>query len=221
MTDFYIPALLDLLTAEEAGLLSSLARRRVFSDGDTIREQGDAPGGMDVVVAGQVKLVKRQPDGRLVLLTTIYPGQNYGEVIGYPFIGRSHAAIAVGETTIDSISPADFPKLLEHPGMLRHLYDVAIVKLTRAVEVLDDLRTLRVEGRLAKQLLRMTGAGETASVIECVQEDLASALGISAVTLAKAIGVLREQGLVTTGYRQIVVPDIARLRGWVAELQGE
>jgi CRP-like cAMP-binding protein len=220
MTDFGVSALLDLLTDEEAEILFSLARRQAYADGETIHEQGDPSGGMSIVIAGQVKLVKRQPNGSQVLLATVNPGQNYGEVAGYPFIGRTHTSIAVGETVIDDISPTDFQTLLEHPGILRHLYDIAIYRLGHAVEMLDDMRALRMEARLAKLLLGMIGQKDTSSRIECLQEDLANVLGVSGMTLAKALAVLREAGLVTTGYRQILVPDVSRLRQWVAESQG-
>ena len=53
--------------------------------------------------------------------------------------------------------------------------------------------------------------------IECLQEEPANLLGVSTMTLAKAIKSLRCEGLVKTGYRYVSIPDPARLDAWVEE----
>lgn len=183
-----------------------------------IHEEGDTAQGMSVVITGQVKLVKRQASGNLLLETSVNPGQSYGDVTQVAIGRRTHGAMATGETVVDHFSPQAFETLLEHPGILRALYRIVTYRLTRAVEMLDDMRALPTEGRVAKLLSRMIDAEADSGRIECLQEDLANILGVSSMTIAKALSVLRREGLVTTGYRQILVPDAVRLRDWVAGL---
>lgn len=215
MSDFGVPSLLEQLSAEEIEVLSSLARRQTYADGEMIHEEGDTAQGMGVVIAGQVKLVKQQTSGNLLLETSVNPGQSYGDVTLVATGRRTHGAMARGETVVDHFSPQAFETLLDHPGILRALYRIVTYRLTHAVEMLDDMRALPAEGRLGKLLARMIDDDADSGRIECLQEDLANILGVSTMTIAKALSALRRQGLVTTGYRQILVPDAARLRAWI------
>lgn len=217
MSDFAIPTLLGLLTVEEVEVLSSLARRQNYADGETIHEEGDLTSGIGVVISGRVKLVKRQSSGNLLLETIVFPGQTYGDSTHFRTNRRTHGAIAEGETVIDHLSPHAFDQLLEYPGILRALYHISTFRLASLIELLDDMRALPIEGRLAKLLGRMIEVEVGACRIDCLQEDLANVLGVSSMTIAKALGVLRNEGLVTTGYRQITVLDVARLRQWGAD----
>lgn len=218
MSDFGVPSLLGYLSLEEIEFLSSLAHRKFYSDGEMVHAEGDAATGMGIVISGQVKLVKQQASGNLLLETAVNPGQSYGDVTSFLIGRRTHGAVAAGETVVDHFSPQAFERLLEHPGILKALYRIATFRLTRAVELLDDMRTLPIEGRLAKLLSGMIADGDCSGRIECLQEDLANILGVSGVTIAKALTVLRREGLVKTGYRQILVPDAGRLREFVAGL---
>ena len=215
MSDFGVPSLLGQLTDEECEFLSSLARRQNYADGEMVHEEGDAATGMSVVISGQVKLVKRHSSGNLLLETAVNPGQSYGDVASLLIGRRTHGAVAAGETVVDHFSPQAFEKALECPGILRALYRIATYRLSRAVEMLDDVRALPIEGRLAKLLGGMIEGGAESGQVDCLQEDLANILGVSAMTIAKALSALRRQGLVATGYRRIMIPDAARLRSWV------
>lgn len=215
MSDFSVPYLLDLLSDEDAALLSSLARRKNYFDGEIIHEEGDGDCGIGVVVSGQVKLIRRRSNGNLLIETTVNPGQSYGEVTSI-LVGRStHGAVAAGETVIDHFSPPVYESLLDQPGILRALYRIATFRLARAVDMLDDMRALPIEGRLAKQLAAMA-TGDDPAEVDCLQEDLANILGVSMMTIAKALGVLKKEGLIETGYRRILVPDARRLHEWGA-----
>lgn len=218
MSDFGVPSLLGQLSDEEREVLSSLARRQTYADGEMIHEEGDVSHGMSVVISGQVKLVKRQPSGNLLLETSVNPGQSYGDVTSSLIGHRTHSAVATGETVVDHFSPQAFEQLLDHPGILKSIYRIAAHRLSRAVELLDDIRALPIEGRLAKLLINMMEQDSASGRVECLQEDLANILGVSSMTVAKALATLRREGLVTTGYRQITVPDADRLRAWIAGL---
>lgn len=215
MSDFGVPSLLEQLTDEEMEFLSSLARRQNYADGEMVYEEGDAATGMSVVISGQVKLVKRHSSGNLLLETVVNPGQSYGDVTALLVGRRTHGAVAAGETVVDHFSPQAFEKVLECPGVLRALYRIATYRLSRAVEMLDDVRALPIEGRLAKLLGGMIEGDANSGHVECLQEDLANILGVSTMTIAKALSALRRQGLVVTGYRRIMIPDAKRLRDWV------
>lgn len=216
MSDFGVPALASLLPADELAFIQGLATRRTCRDGEMIHDRGDPGPAMGLVVRGRIKLVTPRSCGRESFITFVSAGYHYGDVGLLDRQHRVYRAVAIGETEVDYVSRQDFPRLLERPAIVRALYEVAAYRLAILADVMDDLRGLPPEVRLAKLLHTMYVRSGHEPRIEFLQEDFANLLGISTVTLSKAFRQLRELGLAETGYRQIVITDPAGLRQWLA-----
>lgn len=217
MTDFGAPVLTQLLPEEELQLLCSVAVRRCYRHGEMVHDRGDSPSYMGVVVRGSVMLVSPRCNGREIYLSRVKIGQNFGDIT-IPFSEScTHRAIAAGDTQIDHISCEAFERLLDRPAIVRALYKVAAYRLSWAVEMLDDIRALPADVLFAKLLISFHDTMDNARTLEFVQENFASYLGVSLVTLNKAMRSLKEAGLIETGYRQLCITDPDRLRRWLAE----
>lgn len=216
MTDFGSPDLLALLAPSEAELLRSLSRRRRYRDGETVHERGDPDLRMGLVVKGCVKLMRLNRNGEIAFALTVNAGQNYGDTVTLDRFERTHQAVAVGETEIDFLSADALNFILENePKIVAALYRVAAHRLIAAVDMIDDMRMLKIEARLAKYILKMLEESEKSDRIECLQDELAKLLGVSSVTIAKGLRVLAGKGLIKTGYRHILVPNPERLQEWL------
>ena len=215
MTDYAAPSLVELLGPEERKVLKALGQRRTFADGALIHARGDPDAAMGVVVRGMIKLVRQLRDGRQLLVVTVNPGQHYADTNTFEHNLRTHHAMAVGATEVDFYPHKAFLQLLEHPGIVRVLYRINSYRLAQAIDMLDDMRAVPPEVRLAKILSVMQASADGASRIECRQDELSSLMGVSAMTLAKAIKVLRLEGVIETGYRYVAIPDRARLQAWI------
>ncbi|MFA7587202.1 MAG: Crp/Fnr family transcriptional regulator [Novosphingobium sp.] len=217
MINFDIPFLDKLLTQTDLEFLRGLAVRRSFSDGEMIQDRGDADPVLALVVRGKVKLVTPLADGREIFTTVINPGQNYGDIaLMTGQVKRVHRAIAVGDTEVDIVAGATVGALLDRPSIVTALYKVASARLGLLMALLDDMRAHPPEVRLARVLLLMQG-NERGGRIDFGQEDVANLLGVSTVTLAKALKMLKKEGLIATGYRQISIPDGTRLMHWMEQ----
>jgi CRP/FNR family transcriptional regulator, cyclic AMP receptor protein len=219
MTDYALPCLLDLLPPGECELLRARGRRSAYRDGETIHERGDAYAGMGIVISGAVKLVRQLDDGRQVVLATVNPGQHYGDNNALQNRRRSHHAVSIGPSLVDHYPPDEFLRLLDNPQIVRALYTVAVHRLSQALEVVDDVRSLTPEARLIKLLgvMRTSAGGD--SRLPCLQDDLAGLLGVSSMTVAKSLKALKRQGLIETGYRAIAICDVPRFNALLAEIQ--
>lgn len=216
MTDHGSPNLLALLTAQEAARLSALCRRRHYRDGQVIHERGDPELRMGLVIKGCVNLMRLNRQGEVAFALTVHAGQNYGDTVALDRFERTHRAVAVGKTEIDFLSATALQHVLEsEPGIVAALYRVAAHRLIAAVDLIDDMRMLKIEARLAKRLLAMLDQSSQPGRINCVQEELAQLLGVSAVTISKGLRVLEGQALIKTGYRHLLVPDVERLKVWL------
>lgn len=212
-----VPRLSNLLSDEEMAIVASVATRKKYRDGETIHERGDRDRAIGVIVSGKIKLIYPRSDGAEVFSGLIHTGQNYGDAALLHGEPRPHRAVAIGETAIDHIDGAAFDKLLGHASIVRAFYLVASYRLSVSIALLDDMRTLTPAVRLARLIARMHQATPASDRLDFLQEDFAGMLGISTVTLAKALRELVGHGLVQTGYRHIRIADPERLGAWIGE----
>lgn len=147
-------------------------------------------------------------------MSSVLPGQHFADVLMFGRAVRTHRAVTQGATELDLFDRAAFELILDRPLILQALYRIAAERLAGALAMLDDVRGLSRDAHLAKLLLYLHGRSKGAS-IDCVQEDLAGLLGVTTMTVAKSLRLLRERGLIETGYRRVTVLDPARLRTWV------
>ena len=216
MTDHGSPDLLALLSPSEAARLSALCCHRSYRDGQVIHERGDRQLRMGLVIKGCVNLMRLNRDGDIAFTLSVHAGQNYGDTVALDRFRRTHRAVAVGKTEIDFLSVEALQRILDsEPAIVAALYRVAAHRLIAAVDMIDDLRMLKIEARLAKRLLTMLDQSVQPGRIDCLQEELAQLLGVSSVTIAKGLRFLARQSLIETGYRHILVPEAKRLQDWL------
>jgi CRP/FNR family cyclic AMP-dependent transcriptional regulator len=217
MVDLAGLALFDQLELPTREWLASIAVRRDYCDGELIHNRGETDVSMGIVISGQIKLVRLRQNGSQSLVSTISPGQHFADITMLNKSPRTHTAIALGAATIDHFDQASFERILARPDVMLALYRCAGQRLTAAISMVDDLRTLPREIHLAKLLLAIAPAGNGIEPIEVVQEDLAALLGISTMTLGKALACLKREGLIETGYRKVSVPRQDLLRSWLQD----
>ncbi len=212
-----VPRLSKLLPPTEWERVQSLTVRRKYRDGEIIHERGDLEQTIGIVIAGRVKLINPRSDGLEVFSGLIHTGQNYGDAALLHGEARQHRAVAIGDTTIGHLDRANFNKLLGNAAIARAFYIVASFRLSVSLALLDDMRTLAPEVRLGRLIYRMHMATEGSDRLEFLQEEFAGMLGVSTVTLAKALRQLSRHGFVASGYRHIRISDPARLAEWLKE----
>lgn len=211
------PRLGNLLSSEEMALIAAVATRKKYRDGEIIHERGDRDRAIGLIANGKIKLVYPCNDGTEVFSGLIHTGQNYGDAALLHGEPRPHRAVAIGETEIDHVGIEAFDKLLDHPKIVRAFYVVASARLSVTMALLDDMRILGPDVRLARLIARMHQANPASLRVEFLQEDLAGMLGISTVTFAKALRELARRGFVKSGYGHIQINDAEGLFAWIAE----
>jgi CRP/FNR family cyclic AMP-dependent transcriptional regulator len=212
--------LLDMLSPEARAWLAQLGQRRSYVDGELIHNRGDSWVTMAIVIRGQINLMRLQADGARTFVSAIHAGQHIGDIVMLGQRRRSHDAVAVGEVEIDHYDTAAFDLIQSNQEVVRALYRITALRLSGSMAMSDDLRSLPRDVHLAKILLSMHRREGGKTEFSCTQEDLAGLLGISVMSLSKHLGVLRQAGLVETGYRQISIVSPERLKEWMATKGG-
>lgn len=218
LLDFDSQSLLSLLPAQLALRLRNAAVAVEYGDGETIHSRGDVKPGLSIVRSGAVQFAIPGTDGSYIATSVLGPGHCFGEATLFARLPRTHDAIAVGETVIEQIAKARFDRIFdEEPMLARLMLEATTQRLYSVLDFMDDLRRLPLPVRTAKMIAGMMRSANHADVVECNQSDLAFTLGVSRVSIGKALARLQDAGVIALGYGRIGVPDPSALDRWIAE----
>ena len=160
-----------------------------FKDGELIVARGDPPNEWSACARGAVRVSSTSISGKQVTLTYVEPGIWFGDVSIFDGDRRTHDAYAHGETTLLSITRSDFQKILAlHVELYEALVRLQSRRIRQLYGLVEDLNTLPLRARLAKQLLHLvrsygvpclSDGGEIRIGLQLAQEELAQLLGAS------------------------------------------
>ena len=210
--------LLDQVSPRVAGQILSIANLVKYADGQLIHNRGDDKPGLSLVKSGSVNVGMYGVDGTFVMTTILGAGQFFGEFTLFAGLPRTHDISAKVPTEIYQISGPRFLQLYHQETELSQaLLASSLIRLHSALEILDAIRRLPLLERTAKILHIMIRTGGNPKFLDCRQSDLAYTLGVSRVSLGKALQKLAILGLIELGYGHIQLPDPAKLTSWVAK----
>jgi CRP/FNR family transcriptional regulator, cyclic AMP receptor protein len=160
-----------------------------YRDGELIAARGERPDEWVACAKGAVRVSSTSVSGKQVTLTYVEPGIWFGDVAIFDGDQRTHDCYAHGETTVVCVARNDFTKILaDHT----ELYEALLRLNARVIRLLfglvEDLNTLPLRARLAKQLVHLARSygvpsfshpDETRIGLHLAQEELAQLLGAS------------------------------------------
>jgi CRP/FNR family cyclic AMP-dependent transcriptional regulator len=191
---------------------------RRLRDGALLATRG-APADEWVGVAkGAVRVSSVSLSGRQIALTYVEPGTWFGDISLFDGLPRTHDANAHGDTTLLVVRKADFKELLaQHVELYDALLRLNCRRLRLMFDVVEDLNTLPLSARLAKQILLLARSygmpeGEEIRIgLQLAQEDLAQLLGASRQRVNQELKGFEREGAVRIEPTRLVVLSKAKL----------
>jgi CRP-like cAMP-binding protein len=160
-----------------------------YKDGDLICARGDAADEWTAVARGAVRVSSTSITGKQVTLTYVEPGIWFGDVAIFDGDRRTHDAYAHGDTSMLSVSRGDLRKILsQHVELYEALLRLHARRIRQLFGLVEDLNTLPLRARLAKQLTHLVRSYGVPSLsdgrevrigLHLAQEELAQLLGAS------------------------------------------
>jgi CRP-like cAMP-binding protein len=160
-----------------------------YKDGELISARGDASEEWISCARGAVRVSSTSITGKLVTLTYVEPGIWIGDVSIFDGERRTHDSYAHGQTTIVCVSRIDLRKILNlHVELYEALLRLHARRIRQLFGLVEDLNTLPLRARLAKQLLHLSRSYGVPSLscstevrigLQLAQEELAQLLGAS------------------------------------------
>jgi CRP/FNR family cyclic AMP-dependent transcriptional regulator len=194
--------------------LLGLGNPREFLPESVLMLEGDSTTEVMALVDGWVKVVGSTEDGGHALLTLRIGGDLVGEQAALDGSPRSATVISAGVTVVQVIGQQEFLRFLDHrPDAAVAVSRALSSKLRWATRRRVDFSGLPVMTRLARvlsELGRLYGRPSENGIefgYTLTQPELAAMVGASEPSVHKALRQLRQDGIVTTGYRQVVITD--------------
>ena len=160
-----------------------------FQDGELIAARGEPPEDWIACALGAVRVSSTSISGKQITLTYVEPGVWFGDVAIFDGDRRTHDAYAHGSTTTLCVAKADFKKILAiHAELYEALLRLHARRIRQLYGLVEDLNTLPLRARLAKQLLHLVRSYGVPSLsdgtemrigLQLAQEELAQLLGAS------------------------------------------
>ena len=160
-----------------------------YKDGELLAARGDPPEEWIACARGAVRVSSTSLSGKQVTLTYVEPGIWFGDVSIFDGDRRTHDAYAHGETTVLCVAKADFKKILaSHVELYEAMLRLQARRIRQLFGLVEDLNTLPLRARLAKQLLHLVRSYGVPSLadgreirigLQLAQEELAQLLGAS------------------------------------------
>ncbi|WKB52936.1 Crp/Fnr family transcriptional regulator [Eleftheria terrae] len=200
-----------LSPALRSAILSKSTVRRV-SDGALLSTRGQAADEWIGVARGAVRVSSVSLSGKQITLTYVEPGTWFGDIALFDGLPRTHDANAHGETTLLVVRKPDFKQLLQqHAELYEALLRLNCRRLRLMFNVVEDLNTLPLAARLAKQLLLLARSygiaqGEEIRIgLQLAQEDLAQLLGASRQRVNQELKSFEREGCLRIEPTRLVV----------------
>ncbi len=160
-----------------------------FDDGALITARGEAPEEWLACAKGAIRVSSTSLSGKQITLTYVEPGIWFGDVSIFDGDRRTHDAYAHGACTTLCVAKADFKKILStHVELYEALLRLHARRIRQLYGLVEDLNTLPLRARLAKQLLHLvrsygvpslSDGSEVRIGLHLAQEELAQLLGAS------------------------------------------
>jgi len=179
-----------------------------FAKGQLIQQRGDQAREFWYVESGSVQVGRFSEDGRLTLFAVLGARETFGELAFIGEFPRTVDAIAGTDTLLVRIGEAEFQNLLQtEASAARLLLQTMALTVQQSFDAIESGRNLSTAQRLAQALLQLLGDQPDGSSLQITQQELADLIGVSRVSLGKAIKKLEQRELLVCGYNSVTISD--------------
>lgn len=180
-------------------------------EGTTVFRQGDPGGSMYVIRTGKVRVLK-ESHGRQRVVTTLGPGDFFGEMAVVTGRPRSATAEVVEEAELLKVPADKLQEMVTGAGevairLIRHLAE----RLDNANRFIDALLEDDITARVVLELQEVLQSAEGPAAPDVTDKELALKLGVDKNDVRGALRRLTRVGVVEVSSGFVLIKDKARL----------
>jgi CRP/FNR family cyclic AMP-dependent transcriptional regulator len=187
--------------ADQLDALVSVVTRRSVHRGSVVVTEGDPVDSLYIVLAGRLKVMMGEANGKEVILGFLGPGEFFGEMGLIDDGPRSASVTAIEPCDLLLVTKRDFRRLMvENCDTAMTVMRVLVRRLRAADRKIGSLAMLDVYGRVARLLLDMSEDvnGEKIVTRHLPKQDIARMIGASREMVSMVM-----KDLETSGYFEV------------------
>ena len=191
--------------------LDAPAQTLKFQRKQTLYHNGDPAQSVFRVRGGLVRITRMTPEGRILTVRHVMPGDFFGEE-AFMSGKREEIAEALTSAQIEAIDPS----LVNYTDLLTITQSLS-VQMQRLMDYEYHLQTGDLRQRVSRYLIKLadtplaTRDEMQRPVVSATHELIAEGTASTRESVSKIITELRSDGFIESGYRSIVLVDITSL----------
>jgi CRP/FNR family cyclic AMP-dependent transcriptional regulator len=176
------------------------------SKGEIILREGEWSDFLYFLITGLVKVYKTSQNGKEQILHIAPPGDSLNDISTFDGGTNQASMLAMSPVTLYSVRKNDLNSLLqEHPRIYINILKALAIRVRRDSNLVEELSSTQVMGRLAKLLLGKY-AGEEATVgLWLTQQDMASMIGTCREVVNRSLKIMEEKGAIRLKRHRVIV----------------
>lgn len=193
-----------------------------YDDGELMAARGAPARSWMGCAKGAVRVCSTSLGGKQTTLTYVEPGVWFGDIAMFDGDQRTHDAYAHGPTTVLRVARNDLERLLsEHVELYEAFLQLQARRIRLLFGQLEDLATLPLRARLAKQLCQLQRSygtpnpqceEETLITLKLAQEELAQLLGASRQRVNQELKAMEREGAIRVDPAGLIVTNLPLLK---------
>lgn len=205
----------QLLSREEVELVRNSKTQVLFRKGDTLTKQGAFASYILFLISGVVKQYIEGSDNRSFNLRIVQAGDFIGLSSVFSKNVYTYSTTALTDCQVMLIGKESLSEIIQGNGHFSyHLIQRFFTQNADLHEVLQDQQFKQMHGRLAASLLYINSLKSSLPNIFqlMTRKDLSDFAGISTESTVKLLKSFEKEGLVELQEKDIVLPDLDRLK---------
>ena len=198
------------LSDSELAQISAETSLKQYPKNKVILNEGEKTDSLYAIVAGKVKVLISDEDGKEIILAILGSGEFFGELAVIDSQPRSATVIAMESSSFNVISHADFMRCLTaNPHIARTILQTMAKRLREADKKIESLALLDVYGRVARTLLELAKKEGDKLVVSqnLSQQDIANMVGASREMVNRILKDLTAGGYIKVESKHIIINE--------------
>ena len=205
----------DTLDAAELREISKHAVQRRYPAKALIVQEGDRPDSLYIILEGRVKAYVSDGSGREVILSTMGPGEYFGEV-ALDEGPRSASVMSLEPCSLSVVPLADLDSFIRaNPAFASHFIHRLLGRIRTLTKNVGTLALMDAYGRVARLLLDSSVTREGVQFVpeRLTHADIASRVGCTREMVSRVMKDLAQSGHVSGDAERIVIHRTPPNRG--------
>jgi CRP-like cAMP-binding protein len=174
--------------------------------GEVILHEGIWSDYLFFLISGLVKVYKTSPNGKEQILHIAPPGESLNDVSTFDGGTNQASALAMTPVQLYGIRKEDLNIILQaHPAMYLNILKALAYRIRRDSNLVEELSSTQVIGRLAKLLLGKYAGEESTVGLWLTQQDMASMIGTCREVVNRSLKIMEEKGAIRLKRHRVIV----------------